>query len=71
VVPFTENEFGTFYRFETLTLVPIATSCIDRKQLGGECVQWLNNYHRRVYEKIAPHLNDEEAIWLKDKCRPI
>jgi Xaa-Pro aminopeptidase len=71
VEPFTENEFGTFYRFETLTLVPIATSCIDREQLGDECAQWLNNYHRRVYEKIAPHLNDEEAIWLKNKCRPI
>ncbi|NLX40518.1 MAG: aminopeptidase P family protein [Bacteroidales bacterium] len=71
VESFTENEFGTFYRFETLTLVPIATSCIDREQLGDECAQWLNNYHRRVYEKIAPHLNDEEAIWLKNKCRPI
>ncbi len=71
VVPFTENEFGAFYRFETLTLVPIATSCIDRKQLGDECAEWLNNYHHRVYEKIAPHLKDEEAIWLKNKCRPI
>lgn len=71
VEPFTENEFGTFYRFETLTLVPIATSCIDREQLGDKCVEWLNNYHKRVYEKIAPHLRDEEAIWLKNKCRPI
>ncbi len=71
VVPFTENEFGTFYRFETLTLVPIATTCIDREQLGDECAQWLNNYHRWVYEKIAPHLSDEEATWLQNKCRPI
>lgn len=71
VEPFTENEFGTFYRFDTLTLVPIETSCIDREQLGDECVRWLNDYHGNLYKKIAPHLNDEEAIWLKNKCRPI
>ncbi|GAB1472968.1 aminopeptidase P family protein [Bacteroidota bacterium] len=63
----TENKFGEFYEFETLTLVPIETRCIDLSLLGAKEKEWLNSYHSLVYTKLSPLLTDEERLWLTGK----
>ena len=66
-----ESDFGNFLNFETLTLCPIDTSLILGDMLKPEETEWINNYHREVYEKLAPGLNQEEQAWLKEKTAPI
>ncbi len=63
----TENKFGEFYEFETLTFVPIETRCIDISLLGNEEKEWLNSYHSLVYTKLSPLLTEEERLWLAGK----
>ena len=58
------NSYGTFYRFDCLTLVPFERECIDRDMLTDDELSYLNDYHRMVYEKISPYLTDEECKWL-------
>lgn len=60
-----------FYCFETLTLIPVDTKAVDVAFLGEECTKWLNGYHRRVYETLAPQLNHEEKVWLSEKTSEI
>jgi len=64
VVPITENQFGTFYGFETMTLAPIATKPIIIDLLSIEERNWLNNYHLRVAEELTPLLEQQEKQWL-------
>ena len=66
-----ENQYGTFLGFEPLTFVPIATSPILPGVLDKDELAWLNDYHRQVFAKLAPHLNDEERVWLAEKCAAI
>ena len=61
----------TFYEFETLTLCPYDTHMMDLSHMTAEEIAWVNNYHAWVYAEIAPLLNAEEAVWLKDKCKEI
>jgi len=63
--------FGDFLAFETLTLCPIDTTPIVREMMTEDETAWLNNYHATVYERLAPHLNDEEKEWLKNKTAAI
>lgn len=70
-VPHAETEFGTFYAFETVTLCPIDTRLIKRSWLSREEIEWLNIYHKRVWEGLSPHLSSEAQNWLKEKCRTI
>ena len=70
-VPYKETEFGQFLQFETLTLCPIDTTPIVREMLTDEETKWLNAYHRTVFERISPHLNDEEKAWLATACKEI
>jgi Xaa-Pro aminopeptidase len=65
------TEFGEFYRFETLTLCPISTNLIDKSLLDKEEKEWLNNYHRNVYETLSPFLSEEENNWLKQQTHEI
>lgn len=70
IVPCCEGEFGPFLQFEPLTLCPIDLSPVDRSMLNDEEVSWLNNYHRTVYEKLAPHLNEAHREWLAEATKP-
>ena len=70
-VPYKETEFGQFLQFETLTLCPIDTTPIVHEMLTDEETEWLNAYHRTVFESISPHLNDEEKAWLATACKEI
>jgi Xaa-Pro aminopeptidase len=63
-----ENDFGKFYKFETLTLFPIDLSLVEKSLLSQEECEWINRYHSTVFEKISPFLNAEETAWLKEKC---
>ncbi len=63
--------YGTFYRFECLTLVPFQLDCIDVGMLTDDEKEYLNNYHKKVYDDISPYLNDDERIWLKDMTRRV
>ena len=66
-----DNQYGTFLAFRPLTFVPIATSPVVPGVLTRDELDWLNAYHREVFEKLAPHLNEEERDWLAKKCAAI
>lgn len=65
------NDFGSFLKFETLTLCPIDVKPVEVKMLTKEEREWLNGYHELVYKKISPHLPSDLARWLETKTRPI
>lgn len=66
-----EGMFGDYYKFETITLCPICKKGIIKKLLSAEEIEWLNEYHRNVYEKLSPDLNEEEKAWLKEATTAI
>jgi Xaa-Pro aminopeptidase len=63
--------FGEFLEFETLTLCPIDTRCIERSLLREDEVAWLNAYHATVRERLAPRLGGAALAWLKERTQPI
>lgn len=68
---FIETAFGKFLQMEPLTLCPIDTAPIDVNMLLPEEVEWLNAYHREVFEKLSPYLEDEEVEWLAEATKPL
>lgn len=66
VVPAGEGMFGNYLQFETVTLCPICKKGIIKELLTSEEINWLNQYHQTVYEKLSPSLNKEEQAWLKE-----
>ena len=71
ITPYKETQFGQFLQFESLTLCPIDTTPIVKELLLDEEIAWLNQYHKRVFATLSPHLDDEEKEWLKQACRAI
>ncbi|HLS21101.1 MAG TPA: aminopeptidase P family protein [Paenalcaligenes sp.] len=71
VQPAADNEFGDFYGFETLTLCPIDTRCIDIDLLDREEIDWLNEYHATVRQQLAAHLKEDALQWLLARTEPI
>ena len=71
VKDYMETEFGKFLQMESLTLCPIDTAPIYVDMLLPEELNWLNSYHAEVYAKLAPYLDEEEQIWLKNATKPI
>ena len=67
----TINEFGEFYKFETITLCYFDTSAILPELLEQDETEWLNLYNERVYRETSPYLSAEEAKWLRDKTNPL
>lgn len=66
-----KNEHGEFMKFETLSLFPIDKKLIDLKLLTNIEIDWLNQYHQEVEDKLSPLLTKEEQKWLEQKCREI
>lgn len=66
-----KNEYGQFMDFEVVTFAPIDVDAIDESLLLQNEKDYLNNYHKEVYNKIAPFLNDNEKEWLKEYTREI
>ncbi|MDP4177790.1 MAG: aminopeptidase P family protein [Bacillota bacterium] len=69
VVKDEETEFGQFMKFEAITYCPIDLDGIDKTLLTQDEINWLNNYHKNVYDKLSPYLNEEEKDWLKKETR--
>lgn len=65
------TEFGDFLKFDTLTLCPIDTNCIDNSLLNKEEIEWLNNYHQKVFEELKPVLDEKFISFLKELTNPI
>ena len=66
-----EGMFGDYLKFETITLCPICKKGIVKEMLTNEEIEWLNNYHQIVYEKLSPNLNEEEKVWLQEATASI
>ena len=71
-VPACSNEeWGEFYKFESLTLFPYDTTLMDMDMLSREEVKQINDYHAMVCERLRPLLSADEAQWLEQKCKSI
>ena len=69
--PYRSTPFGEFLQFSSLTLCPIDTAPIELSMLTNDELSWLNDYHRTVYNTLAPHLDSEHTEWLKDATKPL
>lgn len=65
------TDFGPFFRFKTLTMFPYDKTLIDLKMLTPYEIDWINEYHKKVYARLSPLLTDEEKEWLAGKTSPI
>ena len=65
------NAFGDFYQFENLTFCPFNPDLFDLDLLTDDELNWLNDYHREVLERLTPHLEEPEVEWLRHECREL
>jgi len=63
--------FGEFLEFETLTLCPIDTRCIEMSLMRADEIAWLNAYHATVRERLAPRVSGDALAWLIERTQPI
>lgn len=71
IVPYKNTEFGSFLGFEPLTLCPIDLAPVKKDMLLSEEKEWLNEYHRTVYDRLSPLLEGEDREWLASACAEI
>lgn len=71
VMPDQKTEWGEFLKFETITLCPFDLDLIDKNYLDERTIKLLNEYHKDVYEKLSPYLNEEEKLFLRKETRAI
>ncbi|MDE6085787.1 MAG: aminopeptidase P family protein [Muribaculaceae bacterium] len=70
-MPQRSTDMGDFLQFEAITLFPFDRKLVKASIMTDRELNWLNEYHQRVYEALAPHLNDNEKAWLADATAPI
>lgn len=66
-----KNEYGQFMNFEVITYAPIDLDGIDAELMNKEEKEYLNSYHKTVYDKVSPFLTEAEREWLKEYTRVI
>ncbi|HCP77888.1 MAG TPA: Xaa-Pro aminopeptidase [Pusillimonas sp.] len=66
-----QSDFGHFLQFETLTLCPIDTRCIEPALMSDTDKQWLNHYHGQVRQRLLPHVNGAAKNWLITRTEPL
>jgi Xaa-Pro aminopeptidase len=71
VMAASNEPFGEFLDFETLTLCPIDTRCIDRTLLRADEINWLNQYHATVRTRLSPLVTGPALAWLTQRTEPI
>ncbi|MBR6195285.1 MAG: aminopeptidase P family protein [Prevotella sp.] len=71
ITAYKETEFGRFLQFEPLTLCPIDKRPIIRERMTQDEIDWLNQYHQTVYDRLSPHLDSDEVEWLREACEAI
>ncbi len=69
--PWETTDFGNFYHFDTLTLFPFDTTLVEKDIMTESEIEWLNNYHKKVYDELSPLLEPAEQQWLAEKCKAI
>ncbi len=65
------EEFGEFYKFRTMSYCPIDLEGVNVEMLSLQEKTWLNDYHKMVFEKLSPYLNEEEKEFLKNQTREV
>ncbi len=70
-VPAGKTEFGEFLKFETLTLCPIDTRCIDLALMRDDELAWLNEYHVTVRDRLLAHVTGSAKIWLENRTKAL
>lgn len=63
--------YGPYYTFEHLTVAPVITSPIIKEMLTNDEIKWFNQYQQKVYDRLAPRLDEEHRQWLYEVTRPI
>lgn len=70
-VPAMETEFGKFLKFKNMTLFPFDLNLFETSIMTESEIEWVNNYHKEVRDRLTPLLSPDEAEWLKEKTMPI
>ncbi|MES2073056.1 MAG: aminopeptidase P family protein [Pseudomonadota bacterium] len=70
-VPAQTTEFGEYLKFETLTLCPIDTRCMDLGLLSEDEIGWINDYHATVLERLSPRVRGDAEAWLLERTKPV
>ncbi|MDE5868741.1 MAG: M24 family metallopeptidase, partial [Muribaculaceae bacterium] len=70
-VPAMETEFGKFYKFNEMTLFPFDLTLFETAIMTDDEIKWLNDYHKKVYDRLSPLLDEEEKNWLASKTQPL
>lgn len=70
-VPAFETSDGTFYKFETITFVPIDTKALDLSLLSDSEIAWLNAYHQEVYDRLSKRVGGDLLAYLKEATKPV
>ncbi|MBK8879731.1 MAG: aminopeptidase P family protein [Haliscomenobacter sp.] len=70
-IPADEFDARDFLRFESVSLFPIDRQLIREEWLTSEEKAWLNDYHQKVFDELAPLLEDDERRWLRNRCLPV
>ena len=65
------NDDGTFYGFSPLTYIPICLNSIDKELLNAPEIEYLNDYHKKVFDTLSPLLSQEEVAWLQNATRAL
>ena len=65
------TEFGHFYRFEPMTLFPWDLSLFDTNLMTQEEINWVNGYHKMVYDRLSPRLDSAQKAWLAEKTKEL
>jgi len=71
VVNYMENGFGRFMKFEVFSYCPVDLNGVDTDMLTSEEIEWLNDYHEKVYKKLSPLLTPDERDWLSEVTKKI
>ena len=70
-IPYCENEHGTFYQFETITICPIDVRPVLKERMLQEEIDWLNAYHEKVYQVLEKRVAPDMLPFLKEKTKKI
>lgn len=70
-IDYMETEYGKFFAFEPITYCPIDLTPVVPSMLNKEEIEWIDNYHKLVFEKLSPVLTADEQAWLKNKTLPL
>lgn len=71
VIERNETEYGQFYEFETISYFPIDTKALVVEMMTESEINWLNHYHEKVFELLAPHLEGQQLRWLEAQVKPL